>query len=111
MKKIAKEKLDQLLFSDREKKIKAVKDNQEQYSVRSYFMYIIDQQINGAKTNRETVKMIDKIYDALKEGDLILEDAEFEHLKKHIDGIGIPVFCVYKECVSVIDTAEEYKVS
>ena len=110
MKRIKAEFLDQILYSDRAKEKEVVTDGEVQ-TVRSQLKQFIDLPIKDRKITREITKTLDKIYESLTVGDLILEDADFKFLSKHIDDIGILNPVVYRIYSDLVESAEVYKVN
>ena len=85
-------------------------------TVRKKLQLIIDTPLPADKgqpwLTREKSKIIDKIYEALEQGeDAYFEEAEFKFLKEHFDKIPVPQKPIYDAVAAAIDSAKNFSPS
>lgn len=111
-KKLDGKLLNEKLWANRGKTL-AVKneDTQADCTVREWILMSIDRLPQGKTFTREISKIIDKIYNAVNsQEDPILEDAEYNHTKKHFDELIVVNKQVYDQVTTFIDAAVECKI-
>lgn len=105
MKKLSAELLDSPLYIDRERTIIAKDGKNNDFTVRSYILYALDQP-SSTKYSRELSKKIDRVYEAIL-NNTPLEEADFDYLKTLVDSGMITNKFVFDSVSKVVDTAEK----
>lgn len=112
MKKISKDKLDAKLYLDRKNSVTAKSKEGNDLTIRDQLKILIDTSYANQKINRESIKRIDAVYEALSgEDDVILENADFDFMVDHFEKLGITPVHVYKTYINLFDSAEAFKAS
>lgn len=110
MKQIYSTQLDKHLFMDRFKKVPATLEEKGAHLTgRIYLQFIVDAPIPPrTPLTRAISKTIDRIYDALGKGDLVLENADYEYLVSRVADISINSKFLYDSVQDILDSALDY---
>lgn len=100
--------LDVTLYSDRNSK-DAVRLDDIEYTARTYILYLLNNVGPAGQQGwtRQELKAIDRAHDAFSivGVDVILDDADWNVIKPHLENLKIPSQHVYRQLLAVVDAA------